>query len=161
MKNGQNKISILNPVILLLSFFGVGFIPFAPGTFGSLIPLPLLYLIGQYNLHPLLIISAILLLTLIFSFICDYAQSKYKLHDPQWIVIDEVLGMATAWSFLLKQNWIHYLLVFILFRLFDIFKVWPSSFFDKKIKHGAGVILDDIICGVFAGITYRLLLLIF
>jgi phosphatidylglycerophosphatase A len=80
-----------------------------------------------------------------------------KSHDPQWIVIDEVLGMTTAWLFIQNHNLLHLSILFALFRFFDIVKIWPASFFDKKIEHGAGTILDDIVSGIYAGMTYSVM----
>ena len=81
-------------------------------------------------------------------------QKKYQLHDPGWIVIDEVLGIAVTWLFIAGYTWLDYLLIFAFFRFFDIVKIWPASYFDKKVKHGAGTIIDDIISGIFAGLLY-------
>ncbi len=141
--------------VLYLSFFGVGFAPKAPGTFGSLasIPLLLLFYYLKLNLITLIIIFIILLFAAIY--IAESIQVKNKLHDPQWIVIDEVLGMFVTWMFVQSINPIHLIIVFITFRFFDIIKFWPATYFDKKIKHGAGTILDDIVSGIYAGIlTY-------
>lgn len=70
--------------------------------------------------------------------------------------MDEVLGMWTAWIFTLggDQSLISLVIIFALFRVFDIYKIWPASYFDKKVTHGAGTILDDIVSGIFAGVSY-------
>jgi len=140
--------------ILFLSFFGVGFLPKAPGTWGTLATLPFLYILGRFNPPYVLFIPFIVIVTLISSFVAESVQKKYDLHDPQFIVIDEVLGMSTAWLFIQTHNLSHLAILFIFFRFFDIFKFWPASYFDKEIHHGAGTILDDIISGLFAGLLY-------
>jgi phosphatidylglycerophosphatase A len=152
----SHKLKILSPDVLFLSFFGTGFFPKAPGTFGSLCTIPLLFFFIKINLFAQ--ISLIVIFTLLACWRTEIVQKKYKLHDPQWIVIDEVLGMLTTTLFLKHTHnlWISILIIFSLFRFFDIIKIWPASYFDKKIHHGAGTILDDIISGIYAGMIFYL-----
>ena len=140
--------------ILFLSFFGVGFLPKAPGTWGTLAVLPFLYALGKLNPPYIFFIPFIIIMTIISSFIADSVQKRFNLHDPQFIVIDEVLGMMTAWLFIQHHNLSHLALLCVLFRFFDIVKFWPASYFDKEVHHGAGTIVDDIISGVYAGLVY-------
>ncbi len=150
----KNAVSLKHPEVVFLSFFGVGFAPWAPGTFGTLATLPFLYALGLLQAPYLIFIPFIAVFTIISCYIADYAQKKYKLHDPGWIVMDEVLGMSVTWLFLQTQNLLHLAVAFALFRFFDIFKFWPASYFDKEVHHGSGTILDDIISGVYAGLVY-------
>lgn len=144
---------------LFLSFFGIGFLPKAPGTWGSLATLPLLYLFSRL---PLLYSYGIFFLLLVLSLaITHHVQKKLKTFDPSWIVIDEVLGMITAWFFYPEWNPLWIFLLFALFRFFDIVKVWPANWVDKNLKNGAGTILDDIISGLYAGISLRILIFFF
>ena len=152
--NQPNRLDRRRLDILFLSFFWVGFLPKAPGTWGSLATLPFLYVLGRFNPPYLLFIPFILIVTIISSFVAESVQRKFNLHDPQFIVIDEVLGMATAWLFIQEHNLSHLFLLFLLFRFFDIVKFFPASYLDKKVDHGAGTILDDIVSGVYAGLTY-------
>jgi len=152
--NHDNRPSLKRLDILFLSFLGSGYLPKAPGTWGTLAITPLLYGIGRLNPPFFLFIPFITITTIISCFIADRVQKEFDLHDPQWIVIDEVLGMSTAWLFIREHNFLHLFLLFILFRAFDIIKIWPASYFDQKVDHGAGTILDDIVSGVFAGLTY-------
>ena len=99
-------------------------------------------------------IAFIFILTIISCFLAEAVQKKYKLHDPGWIVIDEVVGMSITWLFIQKHNLLHLFVLFALFRFFDIVKFWPASYFDKDVTHGAGTILDDVVSGFFAGIVY-------
>ncbi|PIP92948.1 MAG: phosphatidylglycerophosphatase A [Bdellovibrio sp. CG12_big_fil_rev_8_21_14_0_65_39_13] len=154
MSNVENAPHIKDPSVLFCSFFGVGFIKWAPGTFGTLAAMPFLYLLGLLSPPFFLFIPFITVATVLSCFIADHVQKKYQLHDPGWIVIDEVLGIAVTWLFIAGYTWLDYLLIFAFFRFFDIVKIWPASYFDKKVKHGAGTIIDDIISGVFAGLTY-------
>ena len=152
------ELKLSNPTIFFLSFFGTGFSPKAPGTVGTIATLPFLYYLGRYNIPFFLFIPFLIIITSITCFITDYTQKKLNLHDPQWIVIDESLGMFTAWLFSQQHSLTHLCVLFFLFRIFDIFKVWPATFFDKKVKHGSGTILDDIASGIYAGISYLILL---
>ena len=135
--------------------------PYAPGTWGTLATLPFLYVIGL--LHPpfFLFVPLIIIATIISCFIAEVVQKELTLHDPQWIVIDEVLGMSTAWLFIQAHNLLHLVILFILFRFFDIIKIWPASYFDKKVEHGAGTILDDIVSGIYAGVLYLVIFRVF
>ncbi|MBY0414530.1 MAG: phosphatidylglycerophosphatase A [Bdellovibrionales bacterium] len=152
--NEANRPTLKRLDILFLSFFGVGFLPKAPGTWGTLATLPFLYGIGRFNPPYIFFIPFIIIVTAISSYIADSVQRKFNLHDPQFIVIDEVLGMTTTWLFIQQHNLSHLFIQFVLFRFFDIVKVWPASYFDKEVHHGAGTILDDIVSGVFAGLVY-------
>ena len=98
-----------------------------------------------------------LILTAATCLITEWFQKREHIHDPGWIVIDEVLGMITAYFFvghIFKTSTILYL--FCLFRFFDIYKFYPASFFDK-MEHGAGTILDDIVSGIYTGLVILLL----
>lgn len=143
----------LDPRVLFLSFFGAGFFPKAPGTFGSLCALPLLYLLGFFQTPVWVIATIIVIGVALASWQTDILQKQFHLHDPQWIVIDEVLGMLTTFCFSPQPKLFNLVLVFVLFRIFDIIKIWPASYFDKKVKHGAGTILDDIISAFWAGLV--------
>lgn len=139
------------PVVLFLSWFYTGKFPKAPGTMGSLATLPLIYLLHylQFNIYSLMLLIAVLIGVSIA--LTENVQKKFHLHDPQWIVIDEVIGMLITWSFVMTIDFPVLFLVFSVFRMFDIIKIWPASFFDR-LHHGAGTILDDVISGVYAGI---------
>jgi phosphatidylglycerophosphatase A len=152
--NEENRPSLKRLDIVFLSFFGSGFLPKAPGTWGTLATLPFLYGIGRFNPPFFLFIPFLTITTIISCFMADRAQKEFNTHDPQWIVIDEFLGMSVAWLFIQTHNLLHLLILFLLFRFFDIVKIWPASYFDKKVHHGAGTILDDIVSGIYAGLLY-------
>jgi phosphatidylglycerophosphatase A len=140
--------------VLFLSWFYTGKFPKAPGTVGSLATLPLIYLLAFLDVNIYGLIGLIFFLTVMAIVVTEKVQKTFHLHDPQWIVIDEVIGMLITWSFVLSIDFSHIFLVFASFRFFDIIKVWPASYFDR-LHHGAGTILDDVVSGVFAGIfTY-------
>jgi len=120
-----------------------------------------MYFIGSNHIPIFLFAPIFIITTFITCLIADSAQKKYQAHDPSWIVIDEVLGMFLTLPFLVKSNWLHLSIIFILFRFYDIIKFWPASWFDEKMKHGAGTIMDDIISGIYAGITYLIIFKLF
>lgn len=150
----KKTINIKNIDVLFLSYFGTGFFPFAPGTFGTLATIPLIYLLHYYSFTLIELSIGLSILTIISCYIAEYSQKKYHVHDPSWIVIDEVIGMILTWMFYCGSDPYHLTVLFILFRFFDIVKIWPASYFDTKVKHGAGTIIDDVISGVFAGVCY-------
>ena len=147
--------------IFYLSFGGVGFLPKAPGTWGTLATLPLLLGLHALEFPNVFALPFILLIATGSCFLVDNVQKRYQLHDPQWIVIDEVLGMLTTWLFMADAPLWHLIPAFVLFRLFDIFKLWPASWLDKAVTHGCGTILDDIVSGIYAGLTYFLVFYFF
>ena len=138
-------------ITLFLSWFYTGKFPKAPGTVGSLATLPLIYLLHYLDLNIYTLIAIIAALFAAAVLVTEHVQVKYKLHDPQWIVIDEVIGMLITWSFVRTIDFPILFLVFSTFRLFDIIKIWPASYFDR-LHHGFGTITDDVISGVYAGI---------
>ncbi len=147
--------------IFFLSFGWSGFLPKAPGTWGTLFTMPFLYALGLTNSPFFLFLPFIIILTVGSCFIADSVQRDLGTHDPGWIVIDEVIGVFITWLFLPTAYLPHLVLIFILFRLFDIYKIWPATYFDKKMTHGAGTILDDVISGIYAGIALRVILYLY
>ena len=142
----------------------VGYIPFASGTFGSLFALIFLLIPGFYNYF--ILAALIVLLFPLSVFTSNRMVARYG-DDPSVVVIDEILGM---WVTLLinkllfgYNNLPDYKIIFVcflLFRFFDIVKIYPASFFDK-MKSGFGIIADDIVAGVYAGlVSYPLILLL-
>ena len=136
--------------LVFLSWFYTGKFPKAPGTVGSLATLPLIYLLHYLNINIYSLSALIVALFVIAVFLTQKVQTQYGLHDPQWIVIDEVIGMLITWAFVLKIDFPSIFLVFGLFRIFDIIKIWPASYFDR-LHHGFGTITDDVVSGFYAG----------
>jgi phosphatidylglycerophosphatase A len=136
---------------LFLSWFYTGKSPKAPGTVGSLATLPLIYLLHYLSINIYTLIILILFLYATAVVVTQNVQKKFHLHDPQWIVIDEVIGMLITWSFVLSVELPILGVVFLTFRFFDIIKIWPASYFDR-LDHGMGTITDDVISGIYAGI---------
>ncbi len=145
---------------IFLSWFYTGKSPKAPGTVGSIATIPLIYLLHYWNINLVTLIAIIIALFTTAVLVTEHIQKKYHLHDPQWIVIDEVIGMLITWAFVMKVDFPTLFLVTGLFRLFDIIKIWPASYFDR-LHHGFGTIADDAISGVYAGILALLVVTFF
>jgi len=139
------------------TFFGVGYCPIASGTAGSLATLPFAYALTYYcgGLPAML---AFFVLVYVLGTLASKEVLKYTSHDPSIIVIDEVAGQLipliyiSAFPLPSPDKWwlCAALPAFILFRIFDITKPFPASYFDKKLLNAHGVMLDDIAAGVYA-----------
>tara|TARA_Y100000590_G_scaffold401322_1_gene486087 strand:- start:148 stop:600 length:453 start_codon:yes stop_codon:yes gene_type:complete len=131
-----------------LSFFYIGYIKYAPGTIASFITMLFVWFFIP-NLF--LVQFKILLFSAFFSmlFLFYFFEKKIDVNkDPQYIVVDEVVGMMIS-LLLVPKIFSVYLFAFFLFRIFDILK--PSIIYEsQKINYGIGVILDDVLAGVFA-----------
>ena len=153
--NEMTKPSLKDPEILFLTFFGSGYSPWAPGTAGSLAILLPLYFLGQLNPPFFLFIPFIIILCAGSLYIINSVEKRLGLHDPGWIVIDEVVGMWIATLFLQSNTLTHFILAFIWFRVFDIIKPWPVSYFDN-MSNSFGTLFDDVVAGLLAGGFYLL-----
>ena len=140
---------------LVATVLGIGYTPKASGTFGSLAALPIVW--GLYHYHA----DAYAMLALaLFIFLAGvWATHKIivdqKDKDPSIVVIDEVVGQmisfALVWPHLgAPFAWALYLGGFVLFRVFDIYKMGPVKFFDRKVHNAWGVMLDDVFAGIIA-----------
>lgn len=157
-KNIAPKIIWENPLIFIACGFGSGAMPYAPGTFGTLMIIPFYLLIQNVSLSTYLLI---LFAAIIFGiWICDLASKTFDTHDHPSIVFDEFVGFAVT-MIAAPKGWLWILLGFILFRIFDIWKPLPIKWFDQHIKNGLGVVLDDVIAGVYAFILLQLLAIFF
>tara|TARA_Y100001935_G_scaffold56489_1_gene47190 strand:+ start:1794 stop:2246 length:453 start_codon:yes stop_codon:yes gene_type:complete len=136
----------------ILTGFYIGKIKYAPGTFGTLLAIPIFLLIYDFNLITKISIVFLLFLISLFLLSQSYKKQVFKDIDDKSIVIDEVIGYLIFIVFF--DNTLFVLFSsFLIFRLFDIVKPYPISLIDKKMKNALGVILDDIIAGLFSGIT--------
>ncbi len=142
----------------LVSIFFVGYIKFAPGTWGTLVSLLVMYILFNILSLPLIVLAIIFIfLFFISNYLINYFSLITNSHDSKNIVIDELLGVFVIFMFydliFLFNDILTYLLIFILFRFFDILKIFPANLFDKYYKNGYGVILDDIIAGLYTVLT--------
>jgi phosphatidylglycerophosphatase A len=127
--------------------FGIGFLPL-PGTIASLITIIIYYLFYNYLNTIFFIFFIILVLFYSFYFLNKTLNQSFSSSDPKEIVVDELIGQSIP-LLICENNFFLIMLSFLLFRLFDISKPWPASYFDLKIKNATGVIMDDIIAGIY------------
>ena len=146
-----------SPIQFLAFGFGSGLSPKAPGTAGTVAAIPIYWFIADW---PLLEYSAFILVTAVLGiWICGAASRQLKVHDHGGIVWDEFVGYwITMWA--VPVDWVWILAGFVVFRVFDIAKPWPISVLDKKVGGGFGIMIDDILAGVFACITLHIALAI-
>ena len=144
--------------LALLTLFGIGHIKYAPGTVASFVTCLIYYplILIKINFIYLLIIFLILLIYSII--IIDKLSHHFKEKDPKEIVIDEFIGQSIPLIFMSEyiissKNPLLFFLAFFLFRFFDILKPFPINIINKKMKNGLGVVLDDIIAGIYTSIT--------
>ncbi len=145
-------------ILILSSNAGLGYSPFAPGTVGTLAGIPLFWLTGDWPWW-LFLITWTALLFLSF-WVADQAGRIYGVADDGRIVIDELVGYMATVAFL-PWSWPTALLGFFWFRLFDILKPPPANWLDRNFKHGVGVVLDDVVAGIYGAVALRLTLWIF
>ena len=144
-------------VLFVATGFFIGTVPFAPGTFGSLIGLPVCFLLSRLNL--LQSVIYILVFILFAIGIASAAEKILKQKDPGQIVIDEIAGLMVTFAglpFNLKTA----LAGFIIFRVFDILKPFPIRILERRVGGGTGVVLDDVLAGVYGNLILRLVIYI-
>ena len=157
--------NLKNPFHLLATLGGIGMAPIAPGTFGSIAA----WLIFVYLSHFISMINMIILtilLCILSIWICNQASKNLENKDHKSIVIDEFVGI---WIALLPvlfvansqfERTVYALAALIFFRLFDILKPFPISYFDKNYKNGFGIVIDDVISGLIAIIPSYIILIL-
>jgi phosphatidylglycerophosphatase A len=141
--------------------FGVGTAaPFAPGTFGTLLAMPL-YLIVSELTSPVGYAATVAVMFLFGVWICDIAERQMGSHDHGAIVWDEIVGyfitMAGVSVDYSTRGWFFIALGFGLFRLFDIWKPYPVNIVDRGVPGGLGTMLDDALAGVYAFLVLQVI----
>jgi len=142
-----------DPVMLLAFGFGSGLSPKAPGTFGTLAAIPFWWLLQ--GLPPGWYLGLVIAAALLGFHLCGAAAEKLGVHDHGGIVWDEMVGYWLT-MFLAPAGWGWALYGFVLFRLFDIAKPPPIRWADQKVHGGVGIMLDDILAGLFAALVLQL-----
>ena len=143
------------------TLFGIGFISLAPGTFGSLFAILIWYVF--INFFSIFYFILIFLFVLCVSFyFTDIYLDNYKKKDPSEVIVDEFLGQSIPLIFVPNLNTFEVLVAFISFRFFDIYKIYPINKMED-LKGSYGVILDDIVAGIYSLIIlmlYKILILL-
>ena len=146
--------NLKKPYDFIASLGGIGLIPLAPGTFGSIFAW-FVFVIMSHFVDMLIYTICIVFIAV---WVCEKATVNLIQKDHKSIVIDELAGMWVALVPVIYfasnqfERIIYACLALVFFRVFDILKPFPISYFDEKYKNGFGIVLDDIIAGIFSGI---------
>jgi phosphatidylglycerophosphatase A len=144
-------------IMLIATGFYSGYLPKAPGTWGSLVGLLLFFLLHVLSLPVYLAVVAGLFV--VGSFAAGEAEKILDNRDPGVVVIDEIVGMLIT-MIAVPVTPLSMTLGFILFRVFDIAKPFPVNFFDQRFHGGLGIMLDDVEAGIYSLIILHLILLL-
>lgn len=157
MKTRRRRLSPVRRIVHFFAFgLGAGKIPFAPGTFGTLVAVPLYLLLA--SLPPLIYAEIVLGLFALGVWLCHATEQDLGVHDHPGIVWDEIVGYLIT-MFMAPAGWAWIAAGFLLFRLFDIWKPFPIRQLERRIQGGFGNMLDDALAGLYAlavlqGIAY-------
>ena len=152
MEKTLNRTVLTSPVHFLAFGFGSGLSPKAPGTMGTLAAIPLYLLLMNLPLTSYLL--AVLLISVAGIWICGESSRRLGVHDHGGIVWDEFAGFVLTMT-AAPQGWAWIVLGFALFRLFDIWKPWPVRVADRQLHGGLGIMLDDILAGIYAWLVLQ------
>lgn len=143
-----------NPIHLLALGFGTGYAPKMPGTIGTLVGI-LFYLPMIYLSWPIYT-GVTIVLFLLGIWLCEVTAGHLGVHDHGGIVWDEIVGFLITMT-AVPSDWRFVVLGFVLFRLFDIWKPWPISWLDSKVTGGLGIMMDDVLAGIYALIVLQII----
>ncbi len=132
--------------------FGSGLAPKAPGTFGTLAAVPLYLLLAQLPLWAYVV--ALVLSFGVGVYLCHKTADDLGVHDHPGIVWDEFVGYWIT-MLLAPAGWLWVVIGFVLFRIFDVLKPWPIRWLDKHVHGGFGIMIDDVLAGVFAWLVLQ------
>ena len=146
-----------NPVRWVAFGFGVGLVPVAPGTFGTLLAIPLVVLLAFLSAWLYAIVCVALVGTAIM--VAGRVEHQLGQQDSGVIVIDEVAGFVVAMAFLPVKLWV-VVMAFAIFRVLDIFKPPPIDWIERRFKGGVAIVADDVVAGLLTNAAVHLLLLL-
>jgi phosphatidylglycerophosphatase A len=154
MTNPNFKQLLSNPNHLFAFGFGSGLAPKAPGTFGTLAAVPIFWLIQDLSWP--LYLSWLVITFALGVYWCERSSKALGVHDHGGIVWDEFVGYWIT-MFMAPKGILWMLVGFVLLRLFDIVKPWPIRWLDRHVEGGFGIMVDDVLAGVFACVVLQLL----
>ena len=132
----------------IITLFGAGYIKYAPGTIGSILTV-LIWLLIYKAYGQIYFLGLLVILTLSSYYLIKVYLSVFNKKDPQEIIIDEFIGISIPLLFISSyQSYFEILLVFVSFRIFDIFKIYPVNK-AEMLDGPIGIILDDVIAGIY------------
>ncbi|MCB1558058.1 MAG: phosphatidylglycerophosphatase A [Alphaproteobacteria bacterium] len=143
-----SQLNVSSPEFQIATWFGSGLLIPAPGTWGTIgggiFGVALLYLTS-----PIVTLLVSMILTAIGYWSIKKIEKQTEEHDSSFIVIDEVVAILMVFALMPNPTWIMTLLAFVIFRFFDALKPWPINWLDKHIQGAAGVIIDDLMAGLY------------
>ncbi len=144
-------------ILFIASAAFTGYFPVASGTVGSAVAVPLFWLFDRLRTAsvPLYLFTFVLMIAGA-CWVAGKAEEILHEHDSHKIVIDEVVGYLAATLFL-APTWQHALVAFLLFRLLDVIKPFPAGYIDEHLPGGYGVVLDDVVSGLYSNVATRIL----
>jgi len=150
------QFTLSNPIHFLALGFGAGLLKPAPGTWGTLVAIPL-YLLAMQVISPssMVYLGLIIVSFIAGIYICGKTAIDAGVHDHGSIVWDEIVGFWITMLFV-PVTWQNIALGFALFRVFDIVKPWPIKLLDKHVHGGFGIMIDDVLAGIFAWVLLYL-----
>ena len=151
--------------ILIITMLGIGNSKYAPGSVASFVTCLIYIYFYTIQINILFLIIGVFLIFIFSVYSIDNFKTSFSKIDAKEIVIDEFIGQSipvlTTYSFIEKNNLDHFILYtfisFLLFRIFDIWKPYPIYIIDENMKNGLGVILDDIVAGVYSIIVLMII----
>jgi phosphatidylglycerophosphatase A len=143
-----------DPVHFLALGFGSGLSPYAPGTFGTLVALPIA--VALMLMPPVPAIAAVVVFIIGGIWLCGESARRLNCHDHPGIVWDEIAAFALL-SLVLPWGLAWLFLAFVLFRFFDIVKPWPIRDLDHRLGGGLGIMLDDLMAAVYSALVIKLI----
>ena len=147
-----------HPADLLALGFGSGLAPVAPGTAGTVVAIPLYFLLQPLALHIyLMLVTGLFLIGIP---LCAHTARRLGVHDHPGIVWDEIVGYLVTMTFA-PPGWLWIVAGFVLFRLFYVLKPWPIKWLDRKVGGGFGIMVDDLLAGIVAAVVLYLLVMYF
>lgn len=152
MSDSNIQFKLSNPVHFLALGFGAGLIKPAPGTWGTLVAVPV-YLLLVIILPASIVayFTTVLLSFIVGVYLCGQTARDVGVPDHGAIVWDEIVGFLITMS-VVSPTWQNIVIGFVLFRIFDILKPWPIKLLDTHVHGGFGIMIDDVLAGIFAWI---------
>lgn len=145
-------------VLLLATGFSVGRIPLAPGTYGSLLGIPICFVLAEIGFAVMVVAAVVFVLFAVW--IAGKAERLISIKDAPCIVIDEMAGIMVA-MFGVPLTPLSLTAGFIAFRVLDIIKPFPARYMDAKVSGGWGIVMDDLVAGFYSNLLLRAISLIF
>lgn len=135
--------------------FGTGYVPFAPGSAGTIVGIPI-YLALSFLSWPYYLISLIVI-TYLACYVSHESERIFHEEDPACVVVDEMVGFIWV-MFLVEPTLLRVVWGYILFRFFDVGKIFPANYVQNKLKGGYAVVMDDVVAGIYSNIIILLMI---